>query len=180
MLEDTPHADLSLRKIARAINLSHGAPYRHFLERSDYLTALSLRCSLELLAVFEQTLSREGAAGERFIAVGNAYVRYAVDHPNAFHLIFDIRITPPGGSSPEPVTPMRHLGLLETIATEAILSGEIILTTNSPAAVQGLWAHMHGLACLAVEGYLAPETVPAILDVYLVDPPSRVSIPFNA
>lgn len=99
-------------------------------------------------------------------------MRYALAHPNAFHLIFDIRITPPAESSTEPVTLMKHLGLLETVATEAILSGEIKLTTNSPAAVQSLWAQMHGLACLAVEGYLAPETVPAIFDVYLVNPPN--------
>src|SRR5690242_4627498 len=81
---------LSLREVARRAGVSPGAPYHHFESREQLLTALAVD-GFALLG--EAMRSARDAAGaedviERFGAIGEAYVRFALAHPAHFRLMF--------------------------------------------------------------------------------------------
>ena len=74
---------LSLREVARQAGVSHNAPYRHFAEREALLAALAAK-GFEMLAQAQQAAAAKG--GLR--AMGEAYVLFALEHPQRFRLMF--------------------------------------------------------------------------------------------
>ncbi|MEU4280772.1 TetR/AcrR family transcriptional regulator [Streptomyces tanashiensis] len=76
---DGPGA-LSLRDLARRAGVSHAAPAHHFKDRTGLLTAIATQ-GYELLAA--------GLAGTaRLRERGVRYVRFAVEHPAHFQVMF--------------------------------------------------------------------------------------------
>jgi AcrR family transcriptional regulator len=77
--EDGP-GGWSLRELARRAGVSHAAPAHHFGDKTGVLTALATE-GFELLA---------GALEEQedFLEAGLAYVRFAVEHPVHFTVMF--------------------------------------------------------------------------------------------
>jgi len=72
---------LSLRELARGLGVTHTAPRHHFGDKRGVLTALAAQ-GHRLLA------GRLGAAGDDFLEAGVAYVRFALDHPGHFAVMF--------------------------------------------------------------------------------------------
>jgi AcrR family transcriptional regulator len=137
MLEKEGVEALKLREVARRAGVSHNAPYRHFTEREALLAALAAE-GFGMLALAQQAAAASG--GLR--AMGEAYVHFALAHPQRFRLMF-------GGQ----ISIANHARLRE-VATRAFdgLSGA--LTARVPEA-QGAkdssiaaWALVHGLAQL--------------------------------
>src|SRR5215217_151305 len=79
ILEKEGVAALSLREAARQAGVSHNAPYRHFADRQSLLAALAAE-GFELLAA-----AMRGHSGKE---MGEAYVRFALEHPQRFRLMF--------------------------------------------------------------------------------------------
>src|SRR5262245_55034044 len=73
---------LSLREVARRAGVSHNAPYRHFPDRDRLLAALAEEGFAEL----GRALGEAGKRGPR--ERGEAYVRFALTHPQRFRLMF--------------------------------------------------------------------------------------------
>lgn len=72
---------VSLRGIARRAGVSHAAPAHHFGDRRGLFTALAVQ-GHELLA------DALAAAGPDLKDVAVAYVRFALDHPGPFAVMF--------------------------------------------------------------------------------------------
>src|SRR5512138_2858982 len=70
---------LSLRETARRAGVSHNAPYRHFPDREALLVALAA----EGFAMLGERL--QGKPGRE---MGEAYVRFALEQPQRFRLMF--------------------------------------------------------------------------------------------
>jgi AcrR family transcriptional regulator len=75
-------AALSLRELARAAGVSHAAPAHHFTDRRGLFTALATE-GFRMLA--------DALAGARpdFLDAALAYVRFAIDHPGHYAVMFD-------------------------------------------------------------------------------------------
>src|SRR3954447_15964172 len=73
---------ISLRELAREAGVSHAAPAHHFTDRRGLFTALAAQGWL-LLA--------EALKGARpdFLDAALAYVRFALDHPGHYAVMFD-------------------------------------------------------------------------------------------
>lgn len=73
---------VSLRELARAAGVSHAAPAHHFTDRRGLFTALATE-GFQLLA--------DALTGARpqFIDAAKAYVRFALDHPGHYEVMFD-------------------------------------------------------------------------------------------
>ena len=73
---------LSLRELARAAGVSHAAPAHHFTDRRGLFTALATE-GFGMLA--------DALAGARpdFLEAALAYVRFAIDHPGHYAVMFD-------------------------------------------------------------------------------------------
>lgn len=73
---------LSLRELARAAGVSHAAPAHHFADRRGLFTALAAQ-GFRLL-----TEALHDARGD-FAAAALAYVRFALDHPGHYQVMFN-------------------------------------------------------------------------------------------
>ena len=73
---------VSLRQLARNAGVSHAAPAHHFTDRRGVFTALAAE-GFSLLAE-----SLKSARGD-FVDAALAYVRFAIDHPGHYAVMFD-------------------------------------------------------------------------------------------
>lgn len=73
---------ISLRELARAAGVSHAAPAHHFTDRRGLFTALATE-GFRLLATALTD------ARPHFIDAAKAYVRFALDHPGHYQVMFD-------------------------------------------------------------------------------------------
>src|SRR4051812_36803257 len=78
-LEKEGAGALSLRDLARRAGVSHNAPYRHFRDRDSLLAAIATEGFRQLGDALR------GRAGKE---MGAAYVRFALEHPQQFRLMF--------------------------------------------------------------------------------------------
>ena len=83
-LAETGAAGLNLRALARRAGVSHAAPAHHFGDKTGLLTAVATE-GYELLAA---ALAGAWARTGDFREVGVAYVRFAVEHPGHFEVMF--------------------------------------------------------------------------------------------
>lgn len=78
---------LTLREVARAAGVSHGAPYHHFTSLDDLLAAVAERG----FSVLGDAVAEAVAVAdprERLLGVTSAYVGCALAHPERFRLMF--------------------------------------------------------------------------------------------
>lgn len=157
LLETHSAADLSLREVARQAGVSHNAPYHHYGDRASLLKSLAARAMAELVEAQQRAAAAGGDARGRLLAVGLAYVGYAVEHSNAFALIYDPEICVPGdpGQVMGALIDENHALLAELVAQLWPDADE----AGRAARAAGLWATVHGLAQLVTAGHLPREVV---------------------
>ena len=86
---------LSLRAVARALGISHQAPYKHFASRDHLLAEVIRRCLRDFAkALHESGITSDGSAlgpEDAMRGLGVAYLNYAADNPLAYRLMFGTR-----------------------------------------------------------------------------------------
>ena len=89
--------DFTFRELARAVGVTHNAPYRHFGSRAELFAALRDEGLARLAAYERRALARAGgSARARVRALGVAYVRFALREPALFKLVL---VTPAWGEA---------------------------------------------------------------------------------
>ncbi len=78
---------LTLRDVARAAGVSHGAPYHHYASRNELLAAVAERGFMTLGDAMAQAVAVPDTR-ERLLRVSQAYVDCARAHPERFRLMF--------------------------------------------------------------------------------------------
>jgi AcrR family transcriptional regulator len=153
---------LTLRAIAREAGVSHGAPLRHFPSLAALLAAVASQGFARLVAIVDTDLAaaEAGAAAagsvttsrRRLAVAGRAYLRFALDDPGVFSVTF--RPERIDVSDVEYLTQgFRAFTQLRDLVEAAQADGWL---PDHPATdLAGvLWAHVHGLATLAIHGGL--------------------------
>lgn len=143
ILDEQGVAELSLREAARRAGVSHNAPYRHFADRDSLLAALAA----EGFAQLGQALEAGGAQGPR--ARGEAYVRYALEHPQRFRLMFGGLVRIDAHPALRAAADRTYAGLVR--AFEPVAGSQA-----APTAAAAAWSLVHGLAQLLLDGHFAP------------------------
>jgi len=143
MLEKQGLVALSVRAAARRAGVSHNAPYRHFPDRESLLAALAADGFARFARALEEGQARGGLRGR-----GEAYVRFALENPQRFRLMFDGEV------------PMARHPALREAATRAFaaLAGalaEYLPGVPSRDASIAAWALVHGLASLLLNERIA-------------------------
>jgi len=167
LLATRPAAQLSLREVARAAGVSHAAPYHYFADRDSLLKAVSTECLRRFLGAQQDAVARATAPRERLLALGLAYVGFAHQQPNAFALVFDAQLCPPGQPNAESAPLIA--------ANEALLRDCVtaLRPTDGPPDASGdalgaaLWGTVHGLAQLVMGGHLPMDGVAPALRALL-------------
>jgi AcrR family transcriptional regulator len=148
---------VTIRQLAEAIGVSPMTPYRYFKDKDAILAAARARAFDRHAEALE--LAYEGSDGDapanRSGAVGVAYVRFALENPEAYKLMFDINqpnaweyadLKRAGERSRATMT--RHL---RDMAAAGKLKGD-------PDLIGHLyWSAVHGPLMLHFSGLLPPE-----------------------
>jgi AcrR family transcriptional regulator len=142
VLEEQGLAALSLREAARRAGVSHNAPYRHFADRDALLAALASEGFRQL----GEALEAAGTRGPR--ARGEAYLRFARDHPARFRLMFGGRLRIAAHPGLRDAAARTYDGMVRAFEPLAGPRG-------APTAAAAAWALAHGLAQLLLEGHFA-------------------------
>jgi AcrR family transcriptional regulator len=157
LLEQGGLEAVTLRSVGAASGVSRSAPYRHFDDKSDLLRALALRTLTDLSAHMRQAAERNDQ-GTRLHRGCVAYLRYALEWPHHYQLIF--------GDTPMPQPPPE----IESAADDGMLAlRELVedaqvrdeLVAGPPRELATIvWALLHGLAHLQITGHLhEPRTI---------------------
>jgi len=150
--EGGPNA-LSMREVARRAGCTHQAPYHYFEDRETILATLVAEGFDELAQRLRAAndLAESDGVRSALLASGHAYVDFALSQPGVFRVMF----------RPDVCNPARFPLLLQAggqAYTELKrLTGIVHGADASPAQSTILWAHVHGLACLLVDGPLAMQ-----------------------
>ena len=91
-------AELSLRAIARELNLVSSALYRYFPSRNELITALIIDAYTDLAETLEAAAPDQRAPRRRWVATCQALRTWAVAAPHRFALIYGSAI--PGYAAP--------------------------------------------------------------------------------
>jgi AcrR family transcriptional regulator len=137
LIEKRGGAALSLREAARAAGVSHNAPYRHFADRDSLLAALAME-GFDLLD--------QAAAGRSARELGEAYVEFALAHPQRFRLMF-------GGALD--LADHSALRSRAELAHQKLERGFAEFGADAAFAAAATWALMHGLAQIVLDGHFA-------------------------
>lgn len=146
LLERMPAADISLREVARAANVSHNAPYHHFSDRLGLLKAIAERSMAELLAAVTAAVDSARAPRAALIDGGAAYIRFAVEHPHAFDAVYDPTVCVPGAPT---ATMAPLIDALERVLADGAASVGLDAATDPVS----LWSLIHGFGTLAAAGH---------------------------
>ena len=144
----------SLRETARRAGVSPAAPAHHFGDTRGLLTALAA----EAFRSFGDALAASGAGGgrtARLRAQGMAYVRFALEEPAKFDLMWRYALI--DRSNPEYLEAARRaFAVLDRIARgdEAMKTGQ---SDPSIAPSIAAWSMVHGFARLALDGAFGTE-----------------------
>lgn len=156
LLERVPAAEISLREVARAANVSHNAPYHHFADRLGLLKVLAERSMAELLAQVRAAIAGADTPRDRVLEGGLAYIRFAVEHPHAFDAVYDPTVCVPG-------SPTATMAPLIDALEQELAEGAGAAGLDTPADTVALWGLFHGLGTLAAAGHFALDDAFAAL-----------------
>lgn len=151
---------LSLRAVAREAGVSHTAPYRHFADKAALLAAVAEEGFVEFGQYLQNAVDASGAEPIASLkATGIAYIRYALQHPVHFRLMFNHHALTPDSktvSSSLHTTSKATFQILVDIISAGQAEGKVV-TGDPKTLATGRWAQVHGLAMLMLDGML-PST----------------------
>lgn len=165
----------SLRGCAKRAGVSHAAPAHHFGDARGLLTALAARGYERLtLAMAEGEEMTAGDARDRFAGMGLGYLRFALENPATFRLMFS-------SDRPDFENPLLHgpaeaaFGAL-VLGVGATRKSKPLETGAGRRDVAAAWAIVHGIAHLLIDGrmkFLAEDLAGPQRDAILTDIISR-------
>jgi AcrR family transcriptional regulator len=137
---------MSLRELARSAGVSHAAPAHHFTDRRGLFTALATQ-GFRLLT---EALIK---AGGHFADAAVAYVRFAIEHPGHYQVMFNKSLL--------------DVSDTELAAAEAAAGAELsrgVTTLRDPNALadpagaqMAAWSLVHGFSTLWLNGAVNAE-----------------------
>ena len=143
---------LSLRACARALGVSHAAPYRHFADREALLGAIAGQGYEWLAASGRAAMVGLDDPHERLEAYGVAYVRFAHEHPEHHRVMFASELDASCLTAPDREASDQAFALLLELARDVV--GD---RRDPLEAALAYWSLVHGLAMLLIDGRIPAE-----------------------
>jgi AcrR family transcriptional regulator len=153
-------AALTLRGVGDRLGVSRTALYRHFADKQALLDEVAAEGFRMLRTALQEAWGRGGRAG--FDAMGVAYVQFALTHPSHYRVMF--------GGVAETREVQHHADGDSTDAFQVLVDAIVaeqaagrVRREDPQALALYIWAMVHGVAMLALDGLLPPPTTPDAL-----------------
>lgn len=143
---------VTMRQLAEALGCSPKTPYRYFKDKADILATVRAQA----FSRFADTLGAAEAEGngplDSMRRVGDAYLRFAADHPHAYRIMFDID-QPIDDEHPEL---KREALRARTFVTRQVegLAKDGLIDVDPALLGMSMWAAAHGQVMLRQAGML--------------------------
>lgn len=146
---------VTMRQIAAELDCSPTTAYRYFKNKEEILAAVRAAAFSRFCEVIEEATRSSKDPRKSARNVGQAYLGFALENPDAYRMMFDVSQAAVTGNA----------GLAEALARArrsmvayvAPLIDEGILLGDAHALGQMLWASAHGLVMLRLSGVIADD-----------------------
>jgi AcrR family transcriptional regulator len=149
---------LSLREVARRASVSQTAPGYHFGDRAGLLAAISANGFRELRERRLALLDGVNDAEQRLRITMLAYVRFAIERPALFHLMFGPEIADKRVYKDLSDASVASFRLLTSVVA-GFTAAHGILQSQTTSIAFSVWSATHGLATLLIDRQQAPDFV---------------------
>ena len=139
---------LTLRAAAKAVGVSHTAPYNHFADKDALLAAIAVRGFEDLASETEAARAAAGPnAGDQLVSAGLAYILFGAERPALYRLMFG-----PRKAAAEDVgaAGLAAFEVLVRIMQDGMARGDFRAAEPRAAAFTS-WALVHGMAQMALD-----------------------------
>ncbi len=155
---------VTIRELAAAVGVSPMTPYRYFKDKDAILAAVRARAfdrHADLLEAAYAAHADDPAA--RPAALAEAYIQFALDHPEAYKLMFDVH-QPSAGDYSDLVRAGERSRRTMSLQMDAA-EGDHIARPQAEAdfIAHMYWAALHGPLMLHMSGMLPPQISPSAL-----------------
>lgn len=155
LIGESDVSSLSLRQVARRVGVSHAAPYRHFKDKEALLAVVAE----EGFRNFTGYLKRAVASAPnnpitQFIASGQAYLNFALEHPTHYRVMFGEFSTSKLTHEPLIQASNESFQVLVEIITHGQRQG-LFREGDTRLMALAAWTQVHGLAMLVFSGRLS-------------------------
>lgn len=147
---------ITLRDLTQRLGTSRSAVYRHFSSKEALILGVIEKGYEQLDYLFTPIFQdKTRSVDERFEAMGRAYLDFAIEHPNVYRLLFGEQYRQERERLCDYKNETQAAGLytLVGLLVEAQEVG-IIAKGNPMVQAATVWASIHGLASLLIDGHL--------------------------
>ena len=154
MLEEQGIEALSLRKIAENVGVSRTAAYHHFKDKNELLSAIACQgftlWQKQVERIFE---SEQGNHQQQLSQFCHGYIKFAVENPNTYDLMFG-RILWKNNVSSDELKQVAYPSFEHQVIMTKYWQEKGLLPNqeNSLRLAQVLWGTLHGIAKLVLDG----------------------------
>jgi AcrR family transcriptional regulator len=143
--------NFTLREVARRAGVSHAAPYNHFEDKAALLAEVAALGFHSLTGAMEAAARGQSrSARQAFAGIGAAYVRFGVEHPAHYRLMFGAELADKARYPVLQEASDAAFGVLTGVLERAQASGQV---RRNPVLDQALaaWSLVHGLTTLLID-----------------------------
>ena len=154
MIDEGGTSSVTMREIGRRLGVSRSAAYRHFEDKSALLVAVAAAGFDRLRERLEAVGAGDPEAGvERLPRVGRAYVRFALENPGHYRLMYGKEAI-----TREDHPELREVanGLFDELVSivRSYQESGTIKPEDPHLQAYVAWGAVHGLASLLIEGQI--------------------------
>jgi AcrR family transcriptional regulator len=147
---------LTLRGAGAALGVSRTALYRHFADKDALLAAVARDGFVGLKGALDAARGRAAALADQLTEMGFAYVRFAAENPAHYRVMFggflDRCARDPDLLADAGAAFQALVGAIVDLQRE-----QRIRQDDPQQLARFVWAAVHGIAMLAIDGQLGPE-----------------------
>jgi len=156
ILHNQGYAQLTMDRVAEAVEYSKGTIYNHFSSKEDMVCSLCCRSINNLIEIFTRAVEYKGSSRERFSAIGIGYSLYHQINPMDAQNIQIMKINAVREKisteklAEKELLEQRITGMASSVVKDAIKCGDLPkeVSTIADSIVFGSWSMLYGALML--------------------------------
>jgi AcrR family transcriptional regulator len=144
---------LTLRTVGERLGVSRTALYRHFADKPALLAAVGREGFRLLRIALTEAWEQHGRGRAGFEAMGIAYVRFAVDHPSHYRVMFGGFIE----SCEKDAAFVEEARAAFQVLVDSLIEQQragLVRDDDPLLLARFIWSLVHGIAMLVIDGQL--------------------------
>jgi AcrR family transcriptional regulator len=151
--------NLGVTHLARLVDVSPMAVYRHFPSGENLKAAISQQAREELARRMFEAVSKEKDVKRRFMATGREYIRFGLEEPGLFAVAFIDCDAPPQREDNPSARAILHDAILD------LCNEGLVKPSDLEAVANFAWSIVHGFTMLASgTDPFRPKSTPSVIE----------------